>query len=272
MGKNVKRLSILMYHGLYANEAQRLAIDPVDRPYAVSTETFARQLDLLSSANIPVVSPHALEQAAQSVPGGVLLTFDDGHASNAELALPMLKQRGLSALFFVTTDFIGQRPGFCNWDQVRLLAQQGMAVGGHGQTHRFLSDLPDDALRAELQQSHARLARELQSDVRQMSFPGGRYDARCVRLARDVGYSVLHGSEIGSLSALQSPPTAPLPRLAVRAGMSDAAFLACASADAAHMFRAQAVSRAKTLAKRLIGNQRYHQLYARFKGVPHQQP
>ena len=46
----MKRLSILMYHGLYATEAQRLTIDPIDRPYALSTETFARQLDLLAAA------------------------------------------------------------------------------------------------------------------------------------------------------------------------------------------------------------------------------
>ncbi|MDE2269396.1 MAG: polysaccharide deacetylase family protein [Thiomonas sp.] len=268
----MKRLSILMYHGLYANEAQRLAIDPIDRPYALSTETFTRQLDLLAAAHIPVIPPHALEQPGAPIPGGVLLTFDDGHASNAELALPLLKQRGLSALFFVTTDFIGQRPGFCTWDQVRQLAQQGMTVGGHGHTHRFLSDLPDDALKSELQQSHDRLENELQIPVRQMSFPGGRYDDRCLRLAQDVGYTVLHGSAIGTLSTRPIASTRPLPRLAIRAGTTDATFMAYARADAATLLRAQTISLAKTGAKRLIGNARYHQLYARVKGVPHQQP
>lgn len=264
----MKRLSILMYHGLYANEAQRLAIDPVDRPYALSTDTFARQLDLLAQANIPVISPRALEQAADTVPGGVLLTFDDGHASNAELALPLLRQRGLSALFFVTTDFIGQRPGFCNWDQVRTLAQHGMTIGGHGQTHRFLSDLPEPELRRELLQSHARIAQELHASVLQMSFPGGRYDARCLQIAREAGFSVLHGSEIGALPARHTAPKRrPLPRLAIRANTPDSVFLDFARAAPMRMLRAQTLSQAKTWAKRLIGNQRYHRLYARLKGA-----
>ena len=272
MGKNMKRLSILMYHGLYATEAQRLAIDPVDRPYAISTEAFARQLDLLAQADIPVVPPRVLEQTVPT-PGGVLLTFDDGHASNAELALPLLRQRGLSALFFVTTDFIGQRPGFCTWDQVRTLAREGMTIGGHGQTHRFLSDLPEAELRRELQLSHARIAQELQAPVRQMSFPGGRYDARCLQIAHEVGYSVLHGSEIGTLPALQAAsPHRPLPRLAIRANTPDAVFLDFARAASARMLRAQALSQAKTWTKRLIGNQRYHRLYARLKGAPSASP
>ncbi|OYV33292.1 MAG: polysaccharide deacetylase [Thiomonas sp. 20-64-5] len=264
----MKRLSILMYHGLYASEAQRLAIDPVDRPYAISVDTFVRHLDLLAQANIPVIPPSALEQSAGPVPGGVLLTFDDGHASNAELALPLLQQRGLSALFFVTTDFIGQRPGFSTWDQVRALAQHGMTVGGHGQTHRFLSDLPDNALRTELQQSHARLEQELQTSVKQMSFPGGRYDARCLQLAHETGYSVLHGSEIGTLPARHTTPQRrPLPRLAIRANTPDTVFLDFARAAPLRMLRAQTLSQAKTWAKRLIGNQRYHRLYARLKGA-----
>lgn len=268
MGKDMKRLSILMYHGLYATEAQRLAIDPQDRPYAISTDTFARQLDLLAKANIPVISPIALEQQAAPAPGGVLLTFDDGHASNAELALPLLRQRGLAALFFVTSDFIGQRPGFCTWEQVRALAREGMTVGGHGQTHRFLSDLPDQELRRELLQSHVRIAQELKAPVRQMSFPGGRYDARCLRIAHEVGYSVLHGSDIGTLPAQQAAPQhCPLPRLAIRTNTPDSVFLDFARAAPARMLRAQAASRAKTWTKRLIGNQRYHRLYARLKGA-----
>lgn len=268
----MKRLSILMYHGLYASEAQRLAIDPIDRPYAISTEAFARQLDLILAAGIPVVHPRELERPGAATPTGVLLTFDDGHASNTELALPLLKKRGLSALFFVTTDFIGQRPGFCTWDQVRELARNDMVVGGHGQTHRFLSDLPDAALQAELRQSHSRLTQELQTAIRQMSFPGGRYDDRCLRMAHDAGYPLLHGSDIGVLSPQNSLHAGVLPRLAIRASTSYATVLAYARADAFTLLRARTLSQAKTLAKRLIGNAAYHQLYARVKGVPRQQP
>jgi peptidoglycan/xylan/chitin deacetylase (PgdA/CDA1 family) len=268
----MKRLSILMYHALYADDTQRLAIDAADRPYAISAQTFARQLDLLRRHDIPVVHPDVLERPGTTLPGGVLLTFDDGHASNADIALPLLEQRGLSALFFITTGFIGRRPGFCQWDDVRALARRGMVVGGHGHSHCFLSDLPADALHAELEQSRTLLQQELQSEVRQMSFPGGRYDARSLRAAVQTGFVVLHGSDTGVLAAGSPLPTAPLPRLAVRAATSDTAFLAMATASAGHLLRAQAAATAKTWAKRLLGSQRYHRLYTRLKGAPTQQP
>ena len=113
---------------------------------------------------------------------------------------------------------------------------------------------------------------ELQCEIKQMSFPGGRFDARARRMARATGYSVLHGSGIGALAAQTALPDTVLPRLAIRAATPNSTVLAYARADTAVLLRAQAFSQAKTLAKRLIGNARYHQLYARVKGVPHQQP
>jgi peptidoglycan/xylan/chitin deacetylase (PgdA/CDA1 family) len=38
------------------------------------------------------------------------ITFDDGHVSNWVYALPLLKERGMRASFFVCTDFIGSGP------------------------------------------------------------------------------------------------------------------------------------------------------------------
>ncbi|MFO7818259.1 MAG: polysaccharide deacetylase family protein [Desulfovibrionales bacterium] len=38
------------------------------------------------------------------------ITFDDGHLSNWLYALPLLKERGMRASFFVCTDFIGNGP------------------------------------------------------------------------------------------------------------------------------------------------------------------
>ncbi|WP_298293611.1 polysaccharide deacetylase family protein [Thiomonas sp.] len=268
----MKRLSILMYHALYADDAQRLAIDAADRPYAISAATFARQLDLLREQGVPVIHPAVLERPGATLPAGVLLTFDDGHASNVDIALPLLERRGMHALFFITTGFVGRRPGFCDWDAVRALARHGMVIGGHGHSHRFLSDLPTDALHTELEQSRSLLQQALQTEVRQMSFPGGRYDARSLRAAARAGFSVLHGSDTGALAAASPLPSAPLPRLAVRAATSDTAFLAMATASPGYLLRAQAADSAKSWAKRLLGNQRYHRLYTRLKGAPTQRP
>jgi peptidoglycan/xylan/chitin deacetylase (PgdA/CDA1 family) len=257
----MKRLSILMYHGLYATEAQRLAIDPIDRPYALSTETFARQLDLLAAAHIPVVHPHALEQPGEPIPGGVLLTFDDGHASNAELALPLLKQRGLSALFFVTTDFIGQRTGFCTWDQIRQLTQQGMVVGGHGHTHRFLSDLASNNVLAELKNCKDSLETQLQCEIRHMSFPGGRYNLEAINLAKNLGYDYLYSSDFESLEIDNIEKYQILPRMAIRSNINDPLFLKYAKAKKTTILKESLVCNTKKSIKSIIGNGIYNNIY-----------
>ncbi|MDE2150252.1 MAG: polysaccharide deacetylase family protein [Gammaproteobacteria bacterium] len=261
----MKHVSVLLYHALWASAAEREAIDAEDRPYAVSVAHFRRQLLALREAGIPVLDPALLESGAP-LPAGVLLTFDDGHASNALHALPILQELGMRAAFFVTTGFVHERPGYCTWEQIRLLADSGMTVGGHGHSHRFISDLPATAQHDELHASRESLQRHLERPVVQMSFPGGRCDAQSIAQAGSVGFTVLYSSRIGTLRAQVAPPAAPIPRIAVRAATAPAVFMDYARASRPRMVLARTASGIKGLTKRLIGNERYHQLYARLRG------
>src|SRR5262249_50294393 len=65
----------------------------------------------------------------------VRLTFDDGNASDVDIALPRLLERGLAAQFFVLVGLLN-RPGRLDTDGVRELHRVGMAVGSHGWAHR----------------------------------------------------------------------------------------------------------------------------------------
>ena len=65
----------------------------------------------------------------------VRLTFDDGNASDVEIGLPRLLERGLSAEFFVLAGLLGE-PGRLGAADVRELHRAGMRVGSHGWAHR----------------------------------------------------------------------------------------------------------------------------------------
>jgi len=54
----------------------------------------------------------------------VCLTFDDGNRSDLSLALPLLRERGLTALFFVVAGRLGE-PGSLSADDVE---QRGQAT------------------------------------------------------------------------------------------------------------------------------------------------
>jgi peptidoglycan/xylan/chitin deacetylase (PgdA/CDA1 family) len=84
---------------------------------------------------------------------GVLITFDDAFEDFAEVAAPILKRHGFSALVFVPTRRLGQPEGWqgandparplMDWDAVRSLAKDGIEFGGHSRTHANLTKLPE---------------------------------------------------------------------------------------------------------------------------------
>jgi peptidoglycan/xylan/chitin deacetylase (PgdA/CDA1 family) len=85
-------------------------------------------------------------QAPNSLPErAALLTFDDGYRSMRTVAVPLLLQFRYPAVFFVPTDFIGERNTFdaaepeealCDWDDLVELERHGVSVQSHGASHR----------------------------------------------------------------------------------------------------------------------------------------
>lgn len=95
------RLSILIYHRVLAQQ------DPLF-PDESNAETFDQQMRLLTRCF--KIMPFS--DAVESLRGGKLpsraacITFDDGYADNAEIALPILQRYGICATFFVATGFL----------------------------------------------------------------------------------------------------------------------------------------------------------------------
>ncbi len=95
------KLSVLIFHRV------RAKYDPL-APRALVAEQFDRILGWVAGA-FNVLSP---DEAVSRLANGTLparalaITFDDGYADNAEVALPILQRHGLTAGFFIATDFL----------------------------------------------------------------------------------------------------------------------------------------------------------------------
>lgn len=101
------RLVVLCYHGVVAD-------DHAEAPYqyrnTVGASEFAAQLDVLARHHQVVSAGDVLawvDGAAALPHHAVLITFDDGYRNNLTVAAPILQQRGMTALFSVSTDCIG---------------------------------------------------------------------------------------------------------------------------------------------------------------------
>lgn len=128
--------------------------------------------------------------------GRYLLTFDDGNASDLEIALPLLKQMDCTATFFIVTGRIGT-PHHLSWAQVRELHEAGMTIGSHSVSHPDMRKLDADGQREELLASRLHIEDELGAAVTAFSFPFGKFNDGLVGLVREAGYSVACTSRHG---------------------------------------------------------------------------
>lgn len=89
---------------------------------------------------------------------------------------------------------------FLSWDDVRTVADSGIDIGAHGQTHRRLSWLSEAEQRHELEHSRAVLQSHLNREITALAYPygwPGAFDATTERLAREAGYRVAFSAEDG---------------------------------------------------------------------------
>lgn len=257
-------LPVLMYHGLHTTDAQTDAhFDPV---YSVRPRDFERQLDWLCAQGYRSLR---LDQIADANDGEkrLIISFDDGDASNRCVALPLLTKRGMVAEFFITSDFIGL-PGMLSENDVRALSEAGMGVQSHGCSHLFLEDLDDAQLESELVMSKRRLDALCTRPVSALALPGGRGGKRERMAALQAGYrhvlTSVPGVNRGKLAGDCRE------RLAITRDMRLADFAASLEWRGwqPHMMRLR--YNALALPKRLLGNARYQRLRARLLGPVHQ--
>jgi len=122
------------------------------------------------------------------------ITFDDGHISNYEIALPSLAARSLTATFFLTVGWMGTRTGYMDWTQVQSLQAAGQRIGAHGWSHALLTHCDDNALQTELLTARLTLEDKLGAAITTMSLPGGRFDQRVLTACKAAGYQHVYTS------------------------------------------------------------------------------
>jgi peptidoglycan/xylan/chitin deacetylase (PgdA/CDA1 family) len=135
----------------------------------------------------------AILDAARFNPA-VDLTFDDGYASDLEIVLPALLERGLCARFFPLAGRL-ESAGHVDAAGVRRLAQAGMSVGSHGMRHRSWRGLDDASRVEELSTARAIIAEASGQTVASAACPFGEYDRSVLTSLRDLDYTQVFTSD-----------------------------------------------------------------------------
>ncbi len=279
------RLAILIYHRVLPQP------DPLF-PGESDAVTFDHQMRQLAACFkiIPLHEAVRSLRRGKLPPRAACVTFDDGYADNAEIALPILQKHGIPATFFVATGFLNggrmwndtvielirRAPGdildlgrmglgqfeigtitqrrqavhdvlgklkyspletrrsqveamcalipvipsnnlMMTSEQIRLLHNAGMEIGGHTANHPILARMENDAAHAEIANGKETLESIIRAPVRLFAYPNGKpgsdYLADHVRMVRDLGFdaavSTAHGAARAGCDLYQLPRFTP---------------------------------------------------------------
>jgi peptidoglycan/xylan/chitin deacetylase (PgdA/CDA1 family) len=134
------------------------------------------------------------------------LTFDDCYGCNHTYAVPILRELGIPATFFVSTRFIdssepfphdvanGYRdlPNFTSAQLREMAASPDLEIGSHSVSHfNFSKSFSDEELKTELMGSKAALEKIVGRPVARFAVPWGgipHCSTRVIQGAKDAGY------------------------------------------------------------------------------------
>ncbi len=193
--------------------------------------TFSRQLQWLQKRwhfLTPTQFEAIVDGSEKAREDSLLLSFDDGFASNRVLAEKVLKPLDIQAIFFVVSEFIDQPDAAASrrfiferlkagrspealpahwtnmsWDDLQALRQLGHTIGAHTASHeRLTSTLAPQVMEQEIIADADRLQARLGCPVRHFAYPFGdlaSFSQQAMALAArrfDYVYSGLRGDNL----------------------------------------------------------------------------
>lgn len=173
-----QEVPVLLWHGL-------------DEHFGYDPAGFLTQVRWMAARQVNAITAGQLADWIESgtpLPDrAVLLTFDDTYDTVYTVAHPALAALGMRGINFAHTKYVGVMTGnpHATWDEIRLMERDAvMTTESHTVTHRRLTGLGDGELRAELEDSRARIEAEIPGkDCAYIAYPYGT--ARQLQVGED---------------------------------------------------------------------------------------
>ena len=217
------KVPVLMYHVINP--------PPSGAPYPglyVPSDEFQAQMQALKGAGWHAVTMDQLEAYwTRGVPLGpgkpIVLSFDNGYASQYVNAMPILKRLGWVGDENIQLSGLPPSQGGLTGDQVRGLIAAGWELDTQGISHADLIALDSSQLHYQVATARQILQKRYGVPVNWFCYPSGHYNATVIAAVKAAGF-------VGSTTVVpgwSSPTEDPyrLPRLRVLGGTSPTALL-----------------------------------------------
>lgn len=195
-------MKIFMYHNI--------DIPPKEaklKSLYVKPNKFETQLKVLKKLGYNFVKTEDLENNPKK---SILLTFDDGYKDFYDNAFPIIKKYNANAIVFITAGLVGTfnqwdyeklnvRKKLMNWEEIKRVYKEGIEIGSHTLTHPFLTKIPKEKAKKEIQDSKKMLEDMLSTEITCFCYPYGDYNETIRDLVVEAGYKYAFTTKEGSL-------------------------------------------------------------------------
>jgi peptidoglycan/xylan/chitin deacetylase (PgdA/CDA1 family) len=190
---------VLVYHR-FAGE-----LKPGQERIDIAPRSYYRQLRflrLLGFRPLPLTDMLAFHRGERNdLPRrGFAITVDDAMADAVE---PLRRTAHLSPQLFVPTAELGgsahwiEGEPVATWEEIRILAEAGVAIGSHTRHHRRLTRLGEAEREVELLGSLAELRENVPAAVPVIAYPNGDHDDAVCAATEAAGYAAAFTTEKG---------------------------------------------------------------------------
>tara|TARA_Y100001960_G_scaffold266465_2_gene290168 strand:+ start:373 stop:1305 length:933 start_codon:yes stop_codon:yes gene_type:complete len=160
---------------------------------------FIKHLDEINKLGIDFINPKKFEEIMKNKidKNYILLTIDDGFESFYLNAWPILKEREIPFILFVSTREVGKF-GYMNWNQIKEISDNNFVlIGNHSHSHDYLVDWEDEKIKSDLKTSINIFKKKLGYSPTFFSYPFGEYSINMKKIVSDLNFEFAFGQHSG---------------------------------------------------------------------------
>ena len=180
----------LMYHRFEENKYPSTNI---------RNEIFIEHLKEINNLDIEIISFNKFDKIINTNidKNYILLTIDDAFESFYSNAWPVLENKNIPFILFVSTREIGKN-GYMTWDQIREISKNKLVtIGNHSHSHEYLIDWKDEEIKSDLNVAIKIFEKELGYAPTIFSYPFGEYSTNFKKIIEDLNFKYAFGQHSG---------------------------------------------------------------------------
>ena len=165
----------------------------------IKINDFIEHIKILETNKIRFINPKNFEHELKNnkIERKVLLTIDDGFLSFYQKAWPVLKQKKIPFILFVSTREVGAY-NYMTWDQIKEISEEEFVeIGNHSHTHEYLVDEDNDVIKNDIKKSIQIFEDELGKNSDFFSYPFGEYSLEFKEIIKSLGFKYAFGQHSG---------------------------------------------------------------------------